>query len=228
MLEEILDQPSLVACFSLRRVICVGAPLAAATAAACAERLPRVALETLYAPDQLGIGFLSWSFGAETGDHHAILGRPLPYVEAYVLDEQLRPTPVGLPGMLYLGGPGLPRGFASPTKTAEHYIPHPYGAELGAELYRTGELVRKRSDGVIECFGVALPDHTPIRETMPEVGTRGSSESPRTELEQQIASIVLDVVGIEQISIYDNFFRSGRNLSSHGPDSSQYPGNTGC
>jgi acyl carrier protein len=70
------------------------------------------------------------------------------------LDGSLEPAPIGVPGELYIGGAGLARGYLnSPQLTAEKFIPHPFGNEPGARLYKTGDLARYLPDGNIEFLG---------------------------------------------------------------------------
>ncbi len=81
-----------------------------------------------------------------------LIGRPITNSQAYVLDSQLRPLPIGIPGELYLGGAGLARGYYHrPALTAENFIPHPGIA--GDRLYRTGDLVQILPDGQLDYLG---------------------------------------------------------------------------
>ncbi|MET8945257.1 amino acid adenylation domain-containing protein [Streptomyces sp. NPDC004542] len=82
------------------------------------------------------------------------LGRPVPGTRAYILDADLRPVPVGVPGELYLGGVRLARGYhRRPDLTAQRFVPDPFATEPGGRLYRTGDLARHRPDGTIEFLG---------------------------------------------------------------------------
>ncbi|RZU53335.1 amino acid adenylation domain-containing protein [Krasilnikovia cinnamomea] len=80
------------------------------------------------------------------------IGAPIPDTTVHILDEQLRPVPIGAVGELYTGGAGLSRGYlAQPAATAHRFLPDPAGG--GARLYRTGDLARWRADGVVEFLG---------------------------------------------------------------------------
>jgi natural product biosynthesis luciferase-like monooxygenase protein/amino acid adenylation domain-containing protein len=100
--------------------------------------------------------FATWQEVTTVSEHaHSVpIGRPLTNVQTYLLDEYLRPVPVGVPGGLYLGGCGLARGYLDgPVLTAERFIPDPFSSEPGARLYQTGDLARFLPDGSVEFLG---------------------------------------------------------------------------
>ncbi|WP_433512347.1 amino acid adenylation domain-containing protein [Nonomuraea sp. CA-143628] len=84
------------------------------------------------------------------------LGRPLPGTGAYVLDTNLSAVPHGVVGELYVGGSRVARGYhRAPALTAARFLPDPYAPLPGARMYASGDLVRRRADGIIEFVGRA-------------------------------------------------------------------------
>jgi amino acid adenylation domain-containing protein len=81
------------------------------------------------------------------------VGRGMDNTRLHVLDEQLRPLPTGEVGDLYVAGERLARGYyRRPGVTAERFVADPF-AGAGQRMYRTGDQVRTRQDGLIEFVG---------------------------------------------------------------------------
>jgi len=97
------------------------------------------------------------TYQIENADPRGIpIGRPIANTEAYVLDRDLQPVPVGVDGQLYIGGPGLARGYLNDADlTNRKFIAHPFSPDAQARLYATGDLARCRVDGTIEFVGRA-------------------------------------------------------------------------
>ncbi|MEU9333246.1 amino acid adenylation domain-containing protein [Streptomyces sp. NPDC048290] len=86
-------------------------------------------------------------------EREVTIGRPLPGTHAYVLDDALRPVPPGVAGELYMAGVQLARGYLqAPAFTAQSFLPDPWGPP-GARMYRTGDIARLNSRGLLELLG---------------------------------------------------------------------------
>lgn len=84
------------------------------------------------------------------------IGRPFKGTQVYVMDKDLRPVVPGVPGELYIGGPGLAHGYLhNPELTAERFLPDPFSKYPGAKLYRTGDLALWDWEGNVVFLGRA-------------------------------------------------------------------------
>ncbi|MFE9250595.1 amino acid adenylation domain-containing protein [Streptomyces sp. NPDC007088] len=82
------------------------------------------------------------------------IGRPIANTQALVVDRFGGLAPVGVPGELWIGGPGVAQGYWNrPELTADRFVAHPFDQETGQKVYRTGDLVRWLPDGNIEFLG---------------------------------------------------------------------------
>ncbi|MFH1117055.1 MAG: amino acid adenylation domain-containing protein [Pseudomonadota bacterium] len=88
------------------------------------------------------------------------IGRPLLNYKTYVLDEQLRLVPIGVPGEIHIGGDGVANGYLHRPELNEHrFIPNPFATEedrnqgVNLRLYRTGDMARWLPDGTLHFLG---------------------------------------------------------------------------
>ncbi|TDC86435.1 non-ribosomal peptide synthetase [Actinomadura sp. 7K507] len=138
--------------------------------------------------------------GGPAGDVVPI-GRPLDSVELRILDSELRHTPPGEVGDIYIGGPQVSRGFLDrPRMTAERYVPDPYGAP-GGVLYRTGDRGRALPDGNIEFHG--RTDHqVKIRGYRVEPAETAAAAHAAEGVRAAVARAVEDVPGSPRLVLF--------------------------
>jgi amino acid adenylation domain-containing protein len=140
---------------TLRCIVCSGEELPVALARRCLEVLPGVSIQITYGPAEAAISVTTWQATPTTlaGRSRVPIGGPVSNVRIHILDNQLRPVPVGAVGELYLGGVQVGRGYhRRPALTAQRFGPDPFGP-AGSRLYATGDHGRWRSDGTIEFMG---------------------------------------------------------------------------
>ncbi|MFZ2407683.1 MAG: amino acid adenylation domain-containing protein, partial [Methylobacter sp.] len=152
MLQAFIDTPGVENCASLKRIVCSGEALPADLAVRFRQKI-QAELHNLYGPTEASVDVSYWACLPDSAETAIPIGRPIANIELYILDRQLNPVPVGIPGELHIGGIGLGRGYLNrPGLTAEKFIPNPYDTS-GSRLYKTGDLVRYRPDGNIDYLG---------------------------------------------------------------------------
>ncbi|HSF38971.1 MAG TPA: amino acid adenylation domain-containing protein [Thermoanaerobaculia bacterium] len=165
-----------------------------------AER--RVDIYNVYGPTECTVDATAERVGATAAPS---IGGPLANVEAWVLDEDLRPVPAGVPGELCLGGAGLALGYAGQGGwTAERFVPHPLSPVPGARLYRTGDKARWRRngpDGGLELFG-RLDHQVKLRGVRIELGEIEAALKEHPEIGQAVVALRADRPGEERLVAY--------------------------
>ena len=144
------------ACFTgLREVFTGGDVISPGAVRNVLEACPGMLVRGLYGPTETTLcvaGYLMTEPGQVAGS--VPIGRPLDNTRIYVLDDRLRPAPVGVPGELYVAGMQVSRGYWDRAGlTAQRFVADPFG--VGGRLYRTGDVVRWRADGQLEFLGRA-------------------------------------------------------------------------
>ncbi|HEX3529040.1 MAG TPA: non-ribosomal peptide synthase/polyketide synthase [Thermoanaerobaculia bacterium] len=114
---------------------------------------PAARIVNEYGPTEATVGCSAFAVAAAAVPEGPLpIGRPVAGARLYVLSDAMLATPIGAAGELWIGGPGLARGYLSrPDLTAERFVPNPFAP--GARLYRTGDRARWRADGELEFLG---------------------------------------------------------------------------
>ncbi|MCZ0987151.1 amino acid adenylation domain-containing protein [Streptomyces diastatochromogenes] len=176
-----------------------------------AERWARAAgpygtrLAAEYGPTEITVGNSAY-FLAPAGDGPVVselvsIGRAIPHTTMYVLDERLRPLPVGVPGEVWIGGIGLARGYAGrPGLTAERFLPDPYGPP-GTRLYRTGDVARVLPDGNLD-FLARVDHQVKLRGYRIELGEIETALTAHPAVAEAVALVREDTPGDQQLVAY--------------------------
>lgn len=116
---------------------------------------PQALIVNQYGPTECTMTSTYYRFsGKEEGAGIAFLGQPIPNSHLYVLDEELQPVSVGEQGEIYIESKGLSYGYLNhPDLTSQSFIPNPFLQELGARLYKTGDLATPQPDGHLKFLG---------------------------------------------------------------------------
>ncbi|WP_406361929.1 amino acid adenylation domain-containing protein [Streptomyces sp. NBC_00715] len=124
-----------------------------------------------YGPSEATVFTTSYRVDRNTPrDGQIPIGRPVANTEVFVMDENGVLVPPGVPGELWVGGPGLARGYWNrPELTAERFVKHPFSDDPQARVYRSGDVVRWRADGRLEFVG-RVDDQVKIRGLRVELG----------------------------------------------------------
>ena len=155
---------------TLRTVMVAGEACGPAVVRHHFAALPTVELVNEYGPTEGTVWCTAHRIRPEDAEGGVPIGRPIPNVQNYILDGDLREVPIGVTGELYIAGPGVAAGywrrpdltqarFPTVTLSADVTIPQHYGQGAGGghstRMYRTGDLARRRPSGLIDFLGRA-------------------------------------------------------------------------
>lgn len=157
-----LERTGLTPPESVRLVIIGGEKAISARLAQWRQQVgDRVRLVNTYGPTETTIVATMCDLAgpdAVAGAENSPIGRAVPNAQIYVLDEAMQPVAPGTPGELYIGGVGVARGYLNrPELTAERFLSDPFVPNDSARMYKSGDRVCDRGDGVLEFLGRA--DH---------------------------------------------------------------------
>ncbi|NEO42625.1 MAG: amino acid adenylation domain-containing protein [Moorea sp. SIOASIH] len=147
MVEEQLENLK-----SLKQLLAGGDVLSVTHVHKVVEKLPGCQLINGYGPTENTTFTCCFPVKADSNLEKSVpIGKPISNTQVYILDSNLQPVPIGVPGELHIGGDGLATGYHNrPELTAEKFIPSPFE---DSKLYKTGDLARYLGDGNIEFIG---------------------------------------------------------------------------
>ena len=203
MLAAFLDQVGLDRCRSLKRVICSGEALPAELQTRFFTEFGTAAeLHNLYGPTEAAIDVTSWACRSEDDRGSVPIGRPIANLRVYVLDHNLHPVPIGVPGELYLAGVGLARGYlGQPGLTAQTFIPDPFARRRGERMYKTGDLCRWTPEGVLDFLG-RLDHQVKVRGYRVELGEVESQLLASESVREAVVLTDQDTTGSRRLVAY--------------------------
>jgi amino acid adenylation domain-containing protein len=153
MLRRLIEDGGLGRCSSLKTVYSGGEALEEGMVEGFYKEVEGVRLVHIYGPTEASINATYWECEKERRGRVPI-GKPIANTRIYILDEEKRIVPKGVPGEIYIAGDGLARGYIGKGReTAEKFIPDPYSGKEGDRMYRSGDLGRYVREGEIEFLG---------------------------------------------------------------------------
>ena len=151
-----------------------------------------------YGPTEATIGACMARLDGPIG-YRPTIGRPLENVQIYVLDEQLQPVPIGVPGEICIGGIGVARGYLGrPELSAERFTDNPFAK---GRIYRTGDLGRWLDDGNLEFLG-RLDDQVKLRGYRVEPGEIAAVLEEHADVQQAVVTAREDASGSNRLAAY--------------------------
>ena len=165
-----------------------------------AAKSPECQIINHYGPTETTVGVLTYSVESSKKYQTVPLGRPIANTQIYLLNEQLQPVPIGVPGEIYIGGASLARGYLNrPDLTKEKFIQNPFISS--DKLYKTGDLGRYLADGKIEFIG-RIDNQVKIHGFRIELGEIEAVLSQHPAVKEQVVTVREDIPGNKRLVAY--------------------------
>jgi amino acid adenylation domain-containing protein len=196
------EQPQILK--GVRQLLTGGEALSVPHVRRALEQLPQTQLINGYGPTESTTFTCTYRIPRTVEEHARSIpiGRPIGNTQVYILDDRMRPVPVGIAGQLYIGGAGLARGYWRRQElTAERFVSHPFDSTNQARLYKTGDLCRYLPDGNIEFLG-RLDHQVKIRGFRIELGEIESVLGGHAAVAQAAVTAREDTPGDKRLVAY--------------------------
>ncbi|MHC5718673.1 MAG: amino acid adenylation domain-containing protein, partial [Nostoc sp.] len=131
----------------------------------------------------------------------SMIGRPIPDLQVYLLDQNQQLVPIGVPGEMYIGGAGVARGYLCPKITQERFIVHPFSNQLNTRLYKSGDLARYLPNGDIEYLG-RIDHQVKLRGFRIEIGEIEAAIHQHLEIKEAVVIIREDIPDDKRLVAY--------------------------
>ncbi|MES4907736.1 MULTISPECIES: amino acid adenylation domain-containing protein [unclassified Streptomyces] len=157
-----------------------------------------------YGPTETTVGVLTLAVSDHPDAEWATapIGVPLPNTQAHVVDGTGGPVPFGVAGELLIGGGNVGRGYhRADDLTAASFVPDTLGGRPGSRLYRTGDIVRRLPDGIIEFLG-RRDDQIKIRGLRVALGEIDAALTSCAAVRQAVTVVREDPPGDRRIVSY--------------------------
>ncbi len=202
LLRELLREgQSLASVTTLRDVFCGGEALTPEIVSSF-HQSSGARLHNLYGPTETTVDATFHSFSRSSPDCDSAIGRPVANTRVFVLDEMLRLVPFGMKGELFISGAALAHGYHNdPRNSAERFLPNPFGARPGERMYRTGDVVSWRSDGVLLYHG-RTDYQVKVRGFRIELGEVEAQLERHPGVRQAVVVLNADQAGAQQLFAY--------------------------
>jgi amino acid adenylation domain-containing protein len=154
------------------------------------KRLPNCTFYNFYGPTEADlVTAYTFSQNPDEWPIYPPIGKPAVNVQVYLLDCNLQPVPIGVPGEIYVSGDGLARGYLHrPDLTNQKFLPNPFSHDSNSRLYKTGDLARYLPDGNLEFLG-RIDDLVKVRGFRVELGEVEAVLSRHPQINQAVAKV---------------------------------------